>query len=125
MDVGITLQNKTNGQPITPPVVIVHDPNVNPISYTRPSELEGIDDLSEGGFNGDLNPAIHAWRADTTEELTVSGAFDEDQIGRVATVLPRTGGTAPSSTWILLFGIAGSLIVFTGARMALVARRRR
>ena len=240
MDVGITLQNKTNGQPITPPVVIVHDPNVNPITYTRPSELEGIDDLSEGGVNGDLintlygavgivsvtqwdtggpipprvghcgnvsalagtaitvvgmfactndayivvtsrvmayggsvhentsvasvfdsgaenndettatvpclgggdaalsegegenvrmehpgitgdgdlNPAIHAWRADTTAELTVSGAFGEAQIGRVAAVLPRTGGTAPSSTWILLFGIAGSLIVFTGARMA-------
>ena len=69
MDVGITLQNKTNGQPITPPVVIVHDPNVNPISYTRPSELDGIDDLPEGGANGNLDPAIHAWRAGTTPTL--------------------------------------------------------
>ena len=54
VDVGVTLHNRTNGQPITSPVVIVHDPNVNPISYTRPAELDGIDDLSEGGVNGDL-----------------------------------------------------------------------
>ena len=54
VDVGITLHDRTNGQPITPPVLIVHDPNVNAISYTRPEELEGIDDLSEGGINEDL-----------------------------------------------------------------------
>ena len=52
--VGLTLHNRTGGQPITPPVVIVHDPNVEPISYTRPAELDGIDDLSEGGINDDL-----------------------------------------------------------------------
>ena len=247
IDVGITLQNQTNGQPITPPVVIVHDPNVNAISYTRPAELGGIDDLSEGGVNGDLieslygapgivsvsqwdtggpipprtghrgnvsafdgtaitvvgmfactndgyivasanvmaygdsvhvtkstalvfdsgsennnetaatvpclggvdaalsegeggnerrehpgitgkgdlNPAIHAWRADTTAELTISGAFAESHVGSVATELPRTGGTAPNAGWTLLFGIVGLLIVVSGGSVALIARRRR
>ena len=53
-DVGVTLRNRTTGQPITPPVVIVHDLNVEPISYKRPAELDGIDDLSEAGINDDL-----------------------------------------------------------------------
>ena len=48
-DVGATLSNNTNGQPITPPVVVVHDKNVDVINYTRPIELNGIDRLSEGG----------------------------------------------------------------------------
>ena len=247
MDVGISLQNNTNGQPITPPVVIVHDPNVNAISYTRPAELDGIDDLSEGGVNGDLiaslagapgvvsvsqwdtggpipprsghrgnvsaidgtaitvvgmfactndayivassnviasgdsvhetsavasvfdsgsenndeaaatvpclggadaalsegdgenerrehpgitgegdlNPAIHAWRADATAELTVSGPYDESHIGPVPTALPSTGGTAPDANWSLLFGIVGLLGVVSGGSLVFVARRRR
>ena len=48
-DVGLTLQNLTNAQPITPPVVVAHDKNVDVVAYTRPRELLGIDRLSEGG----------------------------------------------------------------------------
>ncbi len=244
-DVGITLHNRTNGQPITPPVVIVHDPNVNAISYTRPAELEGIDDLSEGGINGrlidtltgapgvvsvsqwdtggpvpprtahrgnvraidgtaitvigmfactndayilasarvvddglvqdtsgiasvfdsgsedndetsetvpclggadaalsegfgenermehpgitgvgDLDPAIHGWRADTTAELSISPAIDESNDGRVATRLPRTGGNTPSAIWMFLFGLAGAIFVGIGGRVVHIRTRR-
>ena len=48
-EVGATLKNNTTGQPITSPVVVVHDKNVDVITYTRPIELNGIDRLSEGG----------------------------------------------------------------------------
>ncbi len=48
-EVGATFKNETLGQPITPPVVVVHDKNVDVLSYTRPRELPGIDRLSEGG----------------------------------------------------------------------------
>ena len=48
-EVGATLENRTSGQPITPPVVVVHDKNVDIIEYTRPRELLGIDALSESG----------------------------------------------------------------------------
>ena len=246
VDVGITLHNRTNGQPITPPVVIVHDPNVNAITYTRPAELEGIDDLSEAGVSedliatltgapgvvsvsqwdtgspipprathrsnvsaiagtaitvvgmfactndayvvataevitrggtifdtsgsasvfdsgaedndetaatvpclggpdaalsegfgenermahagitgqGDLDPAIHAWRADTTAVLSISAAFEESDFGRVPTQLPRTGGTAPGGYWLLLLALAGAMMLGTGGGVALVAMRR-
>ena len=246
VDVGVTLHNHTNGQPITPPVLIVHDPNVNPISYTRPAELEGIDDLSEGGINegliatltgapgvvsvsqwdtggpvqprsryrgnveaivgtaisavgmfactndayivvtgrvladdglvfdtsgiarvfdsgsenndetadtvpclggsdaalsegfgenqrmehpgitgdGDLDPAIHAWRADTTAELSISTSIDETYVGRVPTRLPRTGGTTPGANWLLLLGLAGVMLVGFGGGVAMITARR-
>lgn len=48
-EVGVTLENLTNAQPITPPVVVAHDKNVDVLQYTRPRELPGIDRLSEGG----------------------------------------------------------------------------
>ena len=51
---GLTLENLTVGQPITPPVVVVHDPNVDVFDYTSPDELDGIDDLAEGGLQADL-----------------------------------------------------------------------
>ena len=47
-------ENLTAGQPITPPVVVVHDPNVDVFEYTSPDELDGIDDLAEGGVQADL-----------------------------------------------------------------------
>ena len=50
----LTLENLTTGQPITPPVVVVHDPNAAPLAYESPNDLDGIDDLSEGGITGDL-----------------------------------------------------------------------
>ena len=54
LDFGLTLENLTDGQPITPPVVVMHDPNVDVFEYTTPTQLDGIDDLSEGGAQGDL-----------------------------------------------------------------------
>ena len=245
VDVGITLHNRTNGQPIAPPVVFVHDPNVNMLSYARPAELDGIDELSEGGINGrlidtltgapgvvsvsqwdtggpvppgtahrsnvraidgaaitvigmfactndayivasaevvggdglvhetsgiasvfdsgsedneetsetvpclggadaalsegfgenermehpgitgvgDLDPAIHGWRADATAELSISAAIDESEGVRVAPQLPRTGGNAPNAIWVL-FGLAGAIIVGTGGGVVLFAMRR-
>ena len=53
-DFGVTLENLTAGQPITPPVVVVHDPNVDVFDYMSPDELDGIDDLAEGGVQDDL-----------------------------------------------------------------------
>ncbi len=48
-EVGATLKNLSIGQPITPPVVVVHDKNVDVLEYRRPTELPGIGDLSESG----------------------------------------------------------------------------
>ena len=48
-EVGATLENLSIGQPITPPVVVVHDRNVDVLEYRRPKELPGIADLSESG----------------------------------------------------------------------------
>ncbi len=53
-EVGATLENRSTGQPITPPVVVVHDKNVDVIEYTRPRELTGIDKLSESGEGAQL-----------------------------------------------------------------------
>ena len=60
LDFGITLENLTAGQPITPPVVVVHDPNVDVFEYVSPTELDGIDDLSEAGVQGDLLATLRA-----------------------------------------------------------------
>ncbi len=56
----LTIENLTPGKPITPPVAVAHDRNVNVFSYTMPSELDGIDDLSEGGATGDLIATLRA-----------------------------------------------------------------
>ncbi len=244
VDVGLTLHNRTNGQPITPPVVIIHDPNVNVIAYTRPAELEGIDDLSEAGINadliatltsapgvvsvsqwdtggpisprsghrgnvvaidgtaitvvgmfactndayivatanvladdglvqensgiasvfdsgteindetvatvpclggadaalsegvgeneriehtgitgvGDLDPAIHAWRADATAEISIGAAFDGSELGAIPTRLPRAGGAALDANWMLLLGLAGVVTLGAGWGVALWLR---
>ncbi len=54
VEFGLTLENLTGGQPLTPPVVVVHDPAVDVFFYESPTELDGIDDLAEGGVQGDL-----------------------------------------------------------------------
>ena len=54
VEFGLALENLTAGQPITPPVVVVHDPRVDVFDYTSPTELDGIDDLAEGGVQADL-----------------------------------------------------------------------
>ena len=38
VEFGITLENMTVGQPITPPIVVVHDPNVAVFDYVSPDE---------------------------------------------------------------------------------------
>ena len=53
-EVGATIENKTKGQPITPPVVVVHDKNVDVLTYTRPRELPGIATFSESGDGQEL-----------------------------------------------------------------------
>ncbi len=60
LEFGITLENLTAGQPVTPPVVVVHDPNVDVFDYVSPTELDGIDDLSEAGVQGDLLATLRA-----------------------------------------------------------------
>ena len=59
-EVGATLKNNTIAQPITPPVVVVHDKNVDVISYRRPVELPGIDRLSESGDGAKLLDTLAA-----------------------------------------------------------------
>lgn len=49
VEFGLTVDNLTLGQPITPPLAVVHDPNVDVLIYDSPDELEGISDLAEGG----------------------------------------------------------------------------
>ena len=49
VEFGLTIDNLTLGQPITPPLAVVHDPNVDVLVYDSPDELEGIADLAEGG----------------------------------------------------------------------------
>ena len=56
----LTVENLTSGQPVTPPVIVVHDRNLNVFDYTMPSEPDGIDDLSEAGANGDLISTLRA-----------------------------------------------------------------
>lgn len=59
-EVGATLKNNTTSQPITPPVVVVHDKNIDVVSYRRPIELSGIDRLSEGGDGAKLLDTLAA-----------------------------------------------------------------
>ena len=54
IDLGVTVENLTAGQPLTPPLVVVHDREVDPFEFKRPAELNGIDDLSEGGVRDAL-----------------------------------------------------------------------
>ena len=88
LELGLTLKNLTGGQPITPPVAVVHDPNVNVISYTEPSELDGIDDLSEGGVQDDLVATLRArpgvvsvYGLDSGGPIVPGGSFTADIAG--------------------------------------------
>ena len=54
VEFGLTIDNLTLGQPITPPLAVVHDPNVEVLVYDSPDELEGISDLAEGGVRDAL-----------------------------------------------------------------------
>ncbi len=84
LELGLSLKNLT----ITPPVAVVHDPNVNVISYMEPSELDGIDDLSEGGVQDDLIATLRArpgvvsvYGLDSGGPIVPGGSFTADIAG--------------------------------------------
>ena len=88
LELGLTLRNLTGGQPITPPVAVIHDPNVDVISYTEPSELDGIDDLSEAGVHDDLVATLRArpgvvsvYGLDSGGPIVPGGSFTTDVKG--------------------------------------------
>ena len=58
VEFGLTIDNLTLGQPITPPLAVVHDPNVEVLVYDSPDELEGISDLAEGGARDALAASL-------------------------------------------------------------------
>ena len=92
VDFGLTLENLTDGQPITPPVVVVHDANIDVLDYTSPTELDGIDDLAEGGAQADLLATLNstpgvvrAYGLDTGGPIPPGGSY-------TANVLHGIGG---------------------------------
>ena len=99
VDFGLTLENLTAGQPITPPVVVVHDANIDVLDYTSPTELDGIDDLAEGGAQVDLLATLYATPG-------VVRAYGLDSGGPIA-----PGG---SYTANVLEGIEGASVTVVG-----------
>ena len=99
LEFGLTLDNLTVGQPITPPVAVVHDPNVAVFDYTSPTELDGIDDLAEGGAQADLLATLYATPG-------VVRAYGLDSGGPIA-----PGG---SYTANVLDGIEGASVTVVG-----------
>ena len=99
VDFGLTLENLTVGQPITPPVVVVHDPNVGVFEYTSPTELDGIDDLSESGSQTDLLATLSV----------VPGVVRAYGLDSGGPILPGASYTEPS-----LHGIEGANVTVVG-----------
>ena len=99
VDFGLTLENLTVGQPITPPVVVVHDPSVGVFEYDIPTELDGIDDLSESGAQDDLLTTLSAIPG-------VVRAYGLDSSGPI---LPGASYTEP-----VLHGIEGADVTAVG-----------
>ena len=83
-ETNINILNMTAGQPITAPVIVVHDPSANPFEYTRPSELAGVGDFAEGGLAATLIPTL----------LQIPGVIDVSQVpgaGPGGVILPQDG----------------------------------
>lgn len=99
VDFGLTLENLTAGQPITPPVVVVHDPNVGVFEYDIPTELDGIDDLSESGAHDDLLATLSV----------VPGVVRAYGLDSGGPVLPGASYTEP-----VLHGIEGANVTVVG-----------
>ena len=121
LELGLTLKNMTGGQPITPPVAVVHDPNVNVISYTEPSELDGIDDLSEGGVQGDLLATLRArpgvvsvYGLDSGGPIVPGGSFTADIAGVEGAAVSVVGMFACTNDAYILatapFALGGSVV---------------
>ena len=91
LDFGLTIENLTTGQPITPPVAVVHDPEVNVFDYTVPTQLDGIDDLSEGGVQTDLLATlsvmpgvVRAYGLDSGGPILPGGSYTADVLNGIA-----------------------------------------
>ena len=121
LELALTLKNLTGGQPITPPVAVVHDPNVNVISYTEPSELDGIDDLSEGGVQGDLLTTLRArpgvvsvYGLDSGGPIVPGGSFTADIAGVEGAAVSVVGMFACTNDAYILatapFALGGSVV---------------
>ena len=121
LELGLTLMNLTGGQPITPPVAVVHDPNVNVVSYTMPSELDGIDDLSEGGVQGDLVATLRArpgvvsvYGLDSGGPIVPGGSFTADIAGVEGAAVSVVGMFACTNDAYILatvpFEMGGSVV---------------
>ena len=121
LELGLTLKNLTGGQPITPPVAVVHDPNVNVISYTEPSELDGIDDLSEGGVQDDLLATLRArpgvvsvYGLDSGGPIVPGGSFTADIAGVEGASVSVVGMFACTNDAYILatapFALGGSVV---------------
>ena len=121
LELGLTLKNLTGGQPITPPVAVVHDPNVNVISYTEPSELDGIDDLSEGGVQDDLLATLRArpgvvsvYGLDSGGPIVPGGSFTADIAGIEGASVSVVGMFACTNDAYILatapFALGGSVV---------------
>ena len=121
LELGLTLKNLTGGQPITPPVAVVHDPNVNVISYTEPSELDGIDDLSEGGVQDDLVATLRArpgvvsvYGLDSGGPIGPGGSFTADIAGVEGAAVSVVGMFACTNDAYILatapFALGGSVV---------------
>lgn len=89
-ETNINVLNMTFGQPLTAPLIIVHDPAVDPFEYTRPSELPGIGDFAEGGLATTLIPTL----------LEKPGIVDVAQVpgpGQGGVILPQGAISAPAT----------------------------
>ena len=95
----LTLENLTAGQPITPPVAVVHDPEVDVFDYTIPTDLDGIDDLSEGGVQTDLLATLSV----------IPGVVRAYGLDSGGPILPGNSYTAD-----VLNGIAGANVTVVG-----------
>ncbi len=87
IELGVTIENLTAGQPVTPPLVVVHDPESDPFMFKRPAELEGIDDLSEGGVRDTLASTL----------VREAGVLGVQEIVTGAPILPGSSFTADIS----------------------------
>ena len=133
VEFGLTLENLTAGQPITPPVVVVHDPNVDVFDYTSPTELDGIDDLAEGGVQDDLvatlsmRPGVvRVYGLDSGGPIIPGMSYTEEKLYGVAgaevTVVAmfactndayiRVSGGVTATDGMLSFGEAATALVF-------------
>ena len=55
----LTVRNLTDGQPLTPPIAVVHEPGVS-LLPTNADDLDGLEELAEAGQQTALGPVVRA-----------------------------------------------------------------